>query len=111
MKYSSDSQSEEKPNNNAKLERPRSLSIHPNEEPIEETTNDINTKEKAVLEEQIEEVQNEIDSIKLNGQPKEISADVTSETAVEDEKLGRKTPSHLTEQGYFDLKFYHNKLW
>lgn len=23
----------------------------------------------------------------------------------------RKTPSHLTEQGFFDLKFYHNKLW
>lgn len=22
-----------------------------------------------------------------------------------------KPPSHLTEQGYFDLKFYHNKLW
>lgn len=23
---------------------------------------------------------------------------------------GRNTPG-LTEQGYFDLKFYHNKLW
>lgn len=23
----------------------------------------------------------------------------------------RKTPSHLTEQGHFDLKFYSHKLW
>ncbi|KAJ8973085.1 hypothetical protein NQ317_009175 [Molorchus minor] len=25
--------------------------------------------------------------------------------------MGRKTPSHLTEQGFLDLKFYHNRLW
>lgn len=29
---------------------------------------------------------------------------------VDSASVGRKTP-HLTDQGFFDLKFYHNKLW
>lgn len=28
-----------------------------------------------------------------------------------DDSSETKAASHLTEQGYFDLKFYHNKLW
>lgn len=67
-----------------KLERPQSLSIQTNDEIVEDGPG------VAAVEELAHKVR---------------------ELEVEEEPHKKKTPSHLTEQGFFDLKFYHNKLW
>lgn len=80
-----------------------------------------NKEEAAVPPENVEgEVQEEADK---KDEKKEEDVDIEIKMGNLDVKLvektpdgvdgasvGRKTP-HLTEQGFFDLKFYHNKLW
>jgi hypothetical protein len=109
LQYSSETQvTEEKISSSPKLERPRSLSIQLSEEQTEDKKNDdveseVPPKETEIDEEAIEKLE-----ISQNG------ADVENKeekTETPDKTPGKKTPSHLTEQGFFDLKFYHNKLW
>ncbi|KAJ3661187.1 hypothetical protein Zmor_005596 [Zophobas morio] len=99
---------EEKVSSSPKLERPRSLSIQLSEEQTEDKKNDVESevlpKETDIEEETIEKL-----TISENG------ADVEHKDenipTPENKSPGKRTPSHLTEQGFFDLKFYHNKLW
>lgn len=109
MQYSSETQvMEEKIISSPKLERPRSLSIQLSEEQTEEKQNDV---ESEVLEKEVE-IEEEIIENLINS---ENGADVVDNkekiASPENKTPGKRTPSHLTEQGFFDLKFYHNKLW
>ncbi|KAK9752324.1 hypothetical protein QE152_g4284 [Popillia japonica] len=91
-----------------KLERPQSLSLQTSEdvEGDDEVKGEIrpqyvHTKSNFDIVEDIKKL-----SIAQN------QATPTSKTPDKGDGDGsRKTPSHLTEQGFFDLKFYHNKLW
>ncbi|KAJ8950650.1 hypothetical protein NQ318_010850 [Aromia moschata] len=100
----------EKVRSSPKLERPRSLSIQQSEEqPKETNSNDVNSKtpETATHEPKDSPVKLE------EGQIEKGKAQTEQAPLSEADNLpaGKKTPSHLTEQGYLDLKFYHNKLW
>ncbi|KAG5885153.1 hypothetical protein JTB14_037602 [Gonioctena quinquepunctata] len=106
MKYSSDVQNDAE-KTPVKLERPRSLTIQLNEEP--------QLKDNVPSESETIKDADEIDVGKIDLDDEKVEEIITA--APEDppsselENPARKTPSHLTEQGYFDLKFYHNKLW
>ncbi|KAK9891423.1 hypothetical protein WA026_014660 [Henosepilachna vigintioctopunctata] len=91
----------ESSNNSPKLERPKSLEIQMD-----------NSVQEPRIEEPIEEgPEDEVDVVPAQDiepeiQKLEITGDMSPSPG-----SGKKTPRHLTEQGYFDLKFYHNKLW
>lgn len=98
-------------NEHAKLERPNSLSIQQNEE-LENEIAAVNkdAERKDEIDGAVDDTENEADVPPIVS---EISAKL-AEVSVgkgEDKSPSKKTPSHLTEQGFFDLKFYHNKLW
>lgn len=97
-----------------KLERPRSLSIQISVEEAEK-------QEEKNLNEAVSEVPEEIDEnvddtfdVKVGDHVEVVTSKLGTSVQITDQEensVGRKTPSHLTEQGFFDLKFYHNKLW
>lgn len=66
-----------------------------------EVENDSKVQEE--LDEKPEQTEEEIKEI-------EVKMENVDVKVVEKDPVGRKTP-HLTDQGFFDLKFYHNKLW
>lgn len=97
----------EKPYISSKLERPQSLSIQKSKEEIGDIVS--NDKDFKNLEDNIEltDIHNNLKAVKIN-------EGVTSDnlpSSEEDNVGSTKPPSHLTNQGYFDIKFYHNKLW
>ncbi|XP_056634865.1 alpha-tubulin N-acetyltransferase-like isoform X2 [Diorhabda sublineata] len=102
-----------------KLERPRSLIIQP-EESIKKEDEQIEEKELEDLGNGPSPIEDVLDSLEMGieklelGSVEKSKVKGTTENFLygdEDGPSPRKTPSHLTEQGYFDLKFYHNKLW
>ncbi|XP_018571525.1 alpha-tubulin N-acetyltransferase isoform X2 [Anoplophora glabripennis] len=97
----------EKPHVSSKLERPQSLSIQKSEEEIGDIA--LNDKDCKNLEDNVEltDIQNNLKAVKINEDA--IAENLPSSEA--DNAASTKTPSHLTNQGYFDIKFYHNKLW
>lgn len=109
LKYSSDIQVvvEEKMSTSPKLERPRSLSIQQNEGNNEDEANDVKCEEE--LDEEIVRIEANMERIHFGHDEK--GAKDVEHLSEPDKAAGKKTPSHLTEQGFFDLKFYHNKLW
>lgn len=56
---------------------------------------------------------NKTDNVEVEVKTTDLGTTVTIHENIPDhvQSVGRKTPSHLTDQGFFDLKFYHNKLW
>lgn len=106
LKYSSDIQVvvEEKPNTSPKLERPRSLSIQQSDENNDDETNNVKCEEPE--EDEIINIETNVEKINISTEN-----DQPPPNDEPDKTTGKKTPSHLTEQGFFDLKFYHNKLW
>lgn len=122
-KYSSDTrknaeQQERQVKESAKLERPNSLSIQQSEDLEDEhnvaATNNgvavdvVKSEVKAAELGKAEEInRNEVDNT-MNDEVDVTSAKLSDLNVDQNSK---KTPSHLTEQGFFDLKFYHNKLW
>ena len=99
-----------------KLERPRSLSLQQSEEVtdegnVEQPTNQVEQVDQEQNQDvaEIENVLGKVTLEEVDGvKPPENEDNLTTPTATDGVK---KTPSHLTEQGFFDLKFYHNKLW
>lgn len=92
-----------------KLERPQSLSLQTSEdiEGDEEIKGEMRQQHHVHTKNNFDIVE---DIKKLS--VAEDEAAPTSKTPDRgDGDTPRKTPSHLTEQGFFDLKFYHNKLW
>lgn len=85
-----------------KLERPKSLEIQ----------TEISVQEPQVPLEMptVDEDDGIQDDIEPELQKLTINENFTAPPASSDDS-GKKTPRHLTDQGYFDLKFYHNKLW
>ncbi|RZC40788.1 mediator of RNA polymerase II transcription subunit 26 [Asbolus verrucosus] len=99
---------EEKVSSSPKLERPRSLSIQLSEEQtedkkIDDVESEVPAKETDIEEEVIEKL-----TVSENGAVIEQKDEISTP---DKQTPGKRTPSHLTEQGFFDLKFYHNKLW
>lgn len=101
------------------MERPRSLIIQP-EEFIKKEDKQIEEKELEDLGNDPSPIEDALDSLQMGieqldlGIVEKSRVKGTTENFLcgdEDGPSPRKTPSHLTEQGYFDLKFYHNKLW
>ncbi|KAJ8916883.1 hypothetical protein NQ315_013351, partial [Exocentrus adspersus] len=86
------------------LERPHSLPIKKSEEVEEITSSDMNDK-NSENDEEPTNIQCTSKTVKIK---EDESSNVSSTVA--DDKINKKTPSHLTNQGYFDIKFYHNKL-
>lgn len=105
-------QQQQQVNEHAKLERPNSLSIQQNEELENEIAATVNNKDVEGKDETgaVDDTENEVVDEPIVS---EISAKLASVSASkgEEKSPSKKTPSHLTEQGFFDLKFYHNKLW
>ncbi|EFA00356.2 alpha-tubulin N-acetyltransferase isoform X4 [Tribolium castaneum] len=97
---------DEKVNSSPKLERPRSLSIQPSDEPTEDNNQNENDVESEVLEE-VEIIEN----LTIENGADVVDTKNEKIATPEAKTPGKRTPSHLTEQGFFDLKFYHNKLW
>lgn len=91
-----------------KLERPQSLSL--------QTSEDVEVEEdvKGEIQPQFVHTKSNFDIVEdiKKLAVAQNQATPTSKTPDKgDGDAARKTPSHLTEQGFFDLKFYHNKLW
>lgn len=105
---------EEEVHPSPKLERPRSLSIQISVEDAEkQEEKNLNEAVSEVPEESDEKVDDVVD-IKVGDHVEIITSKLGTSVQItdpEENSAGRKTPSHLTEQGFFDLKFYHNKLW
>lgn len=76
--------------------------IAPPENISSEVQEETNTENEEIKE---EDVEIEVKMGNLDVKVVEKAPDTVDNAAV-----GRKTP-HLTDQGFFDLKFYHNKLW
>lgn len=116
-----------------KLERPRSLSLQQNEETIVEGNNRRDIEGEGHFRSQLDNVGDDFDGPEINRNDSleelrnieqlkidsesqkhvHAKADGSNESKMLDDQpqSARKTPSHLTDQGFFDLKFYHNKLW
>ncbi|XP_066155109.1 alpha-tubulin N-acetyltransferase-like isoform X1 [Euwallacea fornicatus] len=102
-----------------KADRPNSLNIDAAEEPfavedvkqklLEEEREDVpSNEEDADSLDVIEEEIRNIESVPDSATPKGLMSPRTEAAGIV--TPGRSTPG-LTDQGYFDLKFYHNKLW
>ncbi|KAF5296563.1 hypothetical protein FQA39_LY12481 [Lamprigera yunnana] len=101
-------------NQSPKLERPRSLTIQPSEDSeIGEKQILHNIKGEIHFEDTIDESVD--DHIERQVVPALDSARIgdTAElqTFSDDSSTSRKSPGSLTAQGFFDLKFYHSRLW
>lgn len=68
----------------------------------------------ATLKDDMTKLEEHIEELALDD-AKQVNIDTENVLQIEpdegDLSSTSKAPSHLTEQGYFDLKFYHNKLW
>ncbi|CAH0546557.1 unnamed protein product [Brassicogethes aeneus] len=85
----------EKKPDSPKLERPQSLRIQMSEDGDSiEIVNDADVPDHQNGHVAHDELVEQVRQVDLEAEPAQ-----------------KKTPSHLTEQGFFDLKFYHNKLW
>lgn len=66
-------------------------------------------------EDDVDELEEHMGEFNLTNDAKQVNIDTENVLHIEpdegDPSSSSKAPSHLTEQGYFDLKFYHNKLW
>lgn len=64
------------------------------------------------LDENAEEKKDEINEVEIKMENLDVKVVERAPDATDSDgtSVGRKTP-HLTDQGFFDLKFYHNKLW
>lgn len=95
-----------------KLERPRSLSIQisVDEHDKKEEMAAGPPENGEVHEETVEEKKDETAEVEEKMGDLEINVAEKTPESVDGGAVGRKTP-HLTDQGFFDLKFYHNKLW
>lgn len=78
----------------------------------DETGTETDSKVQEELDENAEEKKDEIKEveIKMENLDVKVVERAPDDTDSEGTSVGRKTP-HLTDQGFFDLKFYHNKLW
>lgn len=95
-----------------KLERPRSLSIQPSIEEDEKNNANGSENDKGEVPEEPDEKPTEnIAKVDVEVKSDDRGTSVKITEHLPESHVGRKTPSHLTEQGFFDLKFYHNKLW
>lgn len=109
-----------------KLARPRSLSIQLSDESASHPNDIENDVEGEVLVvEKIDEIDENLGgkrhithSVKIQLKENQhynddVDGVVTTPTDHQRSAAGKRTPAanHLTDQGYFDLKFYHNKLW
>lgn len=108
LKYSSDSRLQEE-KVATKSERPRSLSLQQSEPDDESDTKDLGAETE---EDKMKELEEDMGDVKLDDARK-VNIDTENILQIEpdDASSVSKAPSHLTEKGYFDLKFYHNKLW
>lgn len=79
-------------------------------EETEKAANETETDSKVQegLDNTIEENKDEIKEIEVKID--DLDLKLVKKVVPDDTPVGRKTP-HLTDQGFFDLKFYHNKLW
>lgn len=59
----------------------------------------------------LDEIKTDLENIKLDEAVHKLAEAIEEVSKCEADIMERKTPSHLTDQGFFDLKFYHNKLW
>lgn len=91
----------------SKLERPRSLSIQKSEEDVGEIAPNGNNCKNLDSNIQLTNIQDNLKAVAIDEGA--ISENLLPPEA--DDSSITKTPSHLTNQGYFDMKFYHNKLW
>lgn len=86
-----------------KLERPKSLEIQTEISvqgpPIQHDVTPVDEDDGVQ-----DDLEPELEKLRIN-------EDLAPPSDSSDKDSGKKTPRHLTEQGYFDLKFYHNKLW
>lgn len=84
---------------------------NPNESGIKSDETAKNIEDKS--NDDLDNIENDVEKVEIT----ENMADVTNHNGQnkgdknEDPESGRKTPSNLTAQGYFDLKFYHSRLW
>lgn len=115
-KYSSESTESKLPEEvkqSPKLARPRSLSIQLSfEEPDgkqEQNSNDVISEVHAETK-KTEEIDNDYKTDNVEVEINNTAVTIHEHLPDNAQNIGRKTP-HLTEQGFFDLKFYHNKLW
>lgn len=118
QQYSSEPEKsqEEQAHPSPKLERPRSLSIQISVDETgkkeDEDGAKTDSKVQEELDENTDEKKDEIKEveIKMENLDVKVVRKAPDATDTDGTSVGRKTP-HLTDQGFFDLKFYHNKLW
>lgn len=123
MKYSSEPNNafDEEVSQPSKLTRPRSLSIQ-----LSEELENLDSHKRAGdvmgevhFEASIKLPKDELNNIENDIEKIEISADLTERRPSHHENdenddadsERNKSPNALTAQGFFDLKFYHSRLW